>query len=79
MPPLGGQRARDALTAHQLGRQGLERGGAHDGRHVPSGGRQGGSSFVSGKIDEVETFVATTSVIGQGRVPDARGRLVFHL
>jgi hypothetical protein len=42
-------------------------------------GRQGGSFFVSGKIDEVQTFVATTSLIGEGRVPDARGHLVFHL
>jgi len=54
--------------------------GLTTGADIPSGGRQGGgSSFVSGKIDEVQTFVATTSVIGQGRVPDARGRLVFHL
>ena len=42
-------------------------------------GRQGGSFFISAKIDEVQTFVSTISIIGQGRTPDAKGHLVFHI
>ena len=30
-------------------------------------------------IDEVQTFVVTTSIIGQGRTPDAKGHITFHI
>ena len=42
-------------------------------------GRQGGTFSSAVNIDEVQTFVATTSIIGQGKVPDARGHITFHL
>jgi hypothetical protein len=42
-------------------------------------GRQGPSFFVSGKINEVQTFVGTTSIIGQGKTPDARSHETFHI
>ena len=42
-------------------------------------GRGGSTFFISAKIDEVQTFVATTSLIGEGKAPDARGHLTFHL
>jgi hypothetical protein len=42
-------------------------------------GRQGGSFFISAKIDEVQTFVSTVSLIGEGKALDAKGHLVFHI
>ena len=42
-------------------------------------GRQGDSFFISAMIDEVETFTASTSLIGEGKAPDARGHLTFHM
>jgi hypothetical protein len=42
-------------------------------------GRGGGTFFISAKIDEVQTFVQTTSIIGEGKAPDARGHVTYHL
>jgi hypothetical protein len=53
--------------------------GLTTGAHYRQVGKQGGTFFVSAKIDEVQTFVATTSLIGEGTAPDARGHLTFHI
>jgi hypothetical protein len=53
--------------------------GLTTGAHYRQVGRQGDTFFISAKIDEVETFTASTSVIGEGRVPDARGHVTFHM
>ncbi len=53
--------------------------GLTSGAHYRQVGRQGGTFFSAVNIDEVQTFVATTSIIGQGKVPDARGHITFHL
>lgn len=42
-------------------------------------GVQKSSFFISAKIDEVQTFVSTTSVIGEGRAPDAKGHVTYHI
>jgi hypothetical protein len=42
-------------------------------------GSQGGTFFISAKIDEVQTFVTRGAVIGQGSVPDFRAHVTFHL
>jgi hypothetical protein len=53
--------------------------GLTTGAHYRQVGKQGGTFFVSAKIDEVQTFVSTTSLIGEGKAPDALGHLTFHL
>ncbi len=42
-------------------------------------GVQKSSFFISAKINEVQTFVSTTSLIGEGKAKDAVGHLVFHI
>lgn len=42
-------------------------------------GSQGGSFFISAKIDEVQTFVTRGAVIGQGSAPDFRAHVTYHL
>jgi hypothetical protein len=42
-------------------------------------GRGGSTFFISAKIDEVQTFVQTTSIIGEGTAPDARSHVTYHL
>jgi hypothetical protein len=42
-------------------------------------GAQKSSFFISAKIDEVQTFVATTALIGTGGAPSARGTITYHL
>jgi hypothetical protein len=42
-------------------------------------GSQGGSFFISAKIDEVQTFVTRAAVIGQGKVADFRAHATFHI
>jgi len=42
-------------------------------------GSQKSSFFISARIDEVQTFVATTSIIGEGKAPSARGHLTYHI
>lgn len=49
------------------------------GAHYRQVGRQGGTFFSAVNIDEVQTFVVTTSIIGQGRTPDAKGHITFHI
>jgi hypothetical protein len=53
--------------------------GLTTGAHYRQVGRQGGTFFSAVNIDEVQTFVATTSLIGEGKSPDARGHITFHL
>ena len=53
--------------------------GLTTGAHYRQVGRQGGTFFSAVNIDEVQTFVATTSLIGEGKAPDARGHITFHL
>ena len=42
-------------------------------------GAQKSSFFISAKIDEVQTFVSTTSLIGEGKAPDALGHVTYHI
>ena len=42
-------------------------------------GAQKSSFFISAKIDEVQTFVSTTSIIGEGKAPSARGHVTYHI
>jgi hypothetical protein len=42
-------------------------------------GAQKSSFFISARIDEVQTFVSTTSVIGTGGAPDALGHVTYHI
>jgi hypothetical protein len=42
-------------------------------------GKQGGTFFISTKIDEVQTFVSTVQLIGTAGAPSARGTLKFHI
>jgi hypothetical protein len=42
-------------------------------------GSQKSSFFILARIDEVETFVATTSLIGEGSALSARGHVTYHL
>ncbi|HUR94552.1 MAG TPA: hypothetical protein VMY76_08205 [Gemmatimonadales bacterium] len=42
-------------------------------------GAQKSSFFISARIDEVQTFVSTTQVIGTGGAPSARGHVTYHL
>jgi hypothetical protein len=42
-------------------------------------GKQGGTFFISAKIDEVQTFVSTVKLIGTAGAPSARGTLRFHI
>jgi hypothetical protein len=42
-------------------------------------GAQRTSFFISAKIDEVQTFTATTSLIGTGGAPSARGHVTYHI
>ena len=42
-------------------------------------GKGGGTFFISARIDEVQTFVQTTSLIGTGGAPDARSHVTFHI
>jgi hypothetical protein len=42
-------------------------------------GKAGGTFFISAKIDEVQTFVQTTSLIGTGGAPDALSHVSFHV
>ena len=42
-------------------------------------GSQGGSFFISAKIDEVQTFVTRGAVIGQGSAQDFRAHETFHI
>ena len=42
-------------------------------------GAQKSSFFISAKIDEVQTFVSTTSIIGEGKALSARGHVTYHI
>ena len=42
-------------------------------------GKQGGSFFISAKIDEVQTFVSSTSIIGTGGAPSGRSHVTYHI
>lgn len=42
-------------------------------------GAQKSSFFISAKIDEVQTFVSTTQLIGTGGAPSALGHVTYHL
>jgi hypothetical protein len=42
-------------------------------------GSQGGTFFISAKIDEVQTFVTRGAVIGQGPTADFRAHVTYHL
>jgi hypothetical protein len=42
-------------------------------------GSQKSSFFISAKIDEVQTFVSTTSIIGEGKAPSALGHVTYHI
>jgi hypothetical protein len=53
--------------------------GLTTGAHYRQVGKQGSSFFISAKIDEVQTFVATTSLIGEGKAPSARGHITYHI
>jgi hypothetical protein len=64
------------LTQMDRGSYGV---GLTTGAHYRQVGRQGSAFFISAKIDEVETFTASTSLIGEGKTPDARGHLTFHM
>lgn len=53
--------------------------GLTTGAHYRQVGAQKSSFFISAKIDEVQTFVSTTSVIGEGGAPDAVGHVTYHI
>ena len=42
-------------------------------------GSQGGTFFISAKIDEVQTFVTRSAIIGQGRAANFRAHATFHI
>jgi hypothetical protein len=42
-------------------------------------GAQKSSFFISAKIDEVQTFVASTSIIGTGGAPSGRSHVTYHI
>ena len=53
--------------------------GLTTGAHYRQVGRGGGTFFISAKIDEVQTFVSTTSIIDEGKAPDARSHVTYHI
>jgi hypothetical protein len=53
--------------------------GLTTGARYRQAGAQRSSFFISAKIDEVQTFVATTALIGTGGAPSARGTVTYHL
>jgi hypothetical protein len=53
--------------------------GLSTGAHYRQVGAQKSSFFISAKIDEVQTFVSTTSLIGEGKAPDALGHVTYHI
>lgn len=53
--------------------------GLTTGAHYRQVGSQRTSFFISAKIDEVQTHVLTTSIIGEGKAPSARGHVTYHI
>jgi hypothetical protein len=53
--------------------------GLTTGTHYRQVGSQGGTFFISAKIDEVQTFVTRGNVIAEGPAADFRNHSTFHI